>query len=583
MNDGAATSRRIIVRVLFLALLCAVTYTIGLTTHGLTNWQEGQRALVAREMHRAGEWLVPTAHGEPYLAKPPMIYWAQMLIAGGREALGYDAFVDEAEVRLAVALAGMLGVLATFFAARELFRGERWSGDDAAWWSALGLASGVLYVRSSRIGELDVLIVPFAVGAVGLVARAWCAADEGRDRWARWACVGLAAVLSTGAALTKGPPALLIVALAGYAPILLLAGRARASASAAGGPVGARVGLALLGGAALAAAGFSLAERVSLPWDMLGLGFFAVIGAAMGSALPGIVARRRAWGAALARTHPLLVMGVPVLVFWLWSRAVAARIGGEQLAALAERELDDNLRMLVLDSPTKNLGFMLYGVAPASIAAWLGAVWLVRERPALGARAWTPLVWTGLSYAAFSALGKGVARYLTPVWPGVAMLGGLWLAAMIHRTGAARLRPFVTAVFVVSALLQGWWYGYGREMLYADRSPRDLVREVMALSEGERPGRSLAVWKLSEPALDFYAGTRVTRWDERWLAENGGELASRPWTLLAIRDEKLDAALAAAGVTLERVQTTSLFRWRASRRPVEVWRVVPSAGAGPKD
>ena len=74
--------------VLALIAICAVTYFLGLATHGLTNWQEGQRALVAREMQQRSEWIVPTINGEPYLAKPPMIYWCQLVSARTRSLLG---------------------------------------------------------------------------------------------------------------------------------------------------------------------------------------------------------------------------------------------------------------------------------------------------------------------------------------------------------------------------------------------------------------------------------------------------------------------------------------------------------------
>src|SRR5690606_9868631 len=65
---------------LALGALCAVTFFVGLTTHGLTNWQEAQRALVAQDMAQRGDWLVPTVNGAPYLAKPPLIYWAQLAL-----------------------------------------------------------------------------------------------------------------------------------------------------------------------------------------------------------------------------------------------------------------------------------------------------------------------------------------------------------------------------------------------------------------------------------------------------------------------------------------------------------------------
>src|SRR5207248_897606 len=95
--------------------LCWLVYLPGLTTQGLANWQESQRALVAREMQSRGEWIVPTVEGRPYLAKPPMIYWCQIAIARARGAVS-----GEFELRLTVALAGWAGVLATYLVGRRM-------------------------------------------------------------------------------------------------------------------------------------------------------------------------------------------------------------------------------------------------------------------------------------------------------------------------------------------------------------------------------------------------------------------------------------------------------------------------------
>lgn len=86
---------------LILVALCAILYGVGLTSHGLTNWQEAQRALVAREMQGRGHWLIPTINDHPYLAKPPLFYWVQVAIA---DLLGRR--IGEFELRLTVALAG---------------------------------------------------------------------------------------------------------------------------------------------------------------------------------------------------------------------------------------------------------------------------------------------------------------------------------------------------------------------------------------------------------------------------------------------------------------------------------------------
>ena len=41
----------------------------------LRDWDEGTRALVAREMLVLNHWWHPTLYGEPYMLKPPLMDW----------------------------------------------------------------------------------------------------------------------------------------------------------------------------------------------------------------------------------------------------------------------------------------------------------------------------------------------------------------------------------------------------------------------------------------------------------------------------------------------------------------------------
>ena len=63
---------------MLITVLCLPLYALGATAIGVVNEQEAFRATAAREMHARSDWIVPTLHGEPYLAKPPLIYWAQL-------------------------------------------------------------------------------------------------------------------------------------------------------------------------------------------------------------------------------------------------------------------------------------------------------------------------------------------------------------------------------------------------------------------------------------------------------------------------------------------------------------------------
>lgn len=559
-----------------LALLCAIIYCFGLTTYGLHNWQEGQRALVAREMFREGRWITPTVHGEPYIAKPPLMYWVAISIGHARGWMGWEPFTDESEVRLTVALAATLGVLATYVVARRLLAPDKPEPDEetfarrAAWLSALGLATGLLYFRSARIGELDALIVPFVVVAVGAV-------DAARRRMrvkgtTHWAALGIAAIAGVGAVLTKGPPALLMIALAGYGPLLLRAvdACARTVASRRAETAGAVVvGIALM---ALSAPQLNGARALA------GLLCMGVMGALLGVWL-GRFARPGAFRAAfvaLHAGHPIVTLGVPVLAFWWWGHMVTQELGAEVVARLAGQELENNLRVLYLESPVKNLGFFAYGVAPISIAALGAAFWVMRDRPAFDSAPgrWTPFVWAGLAFMAFSLLGKGVARYLLPAWPGVAMMGGLWLATRLREREATasdsrRISALICAGFIAMGAAEAWWYGAGRQVYLQEETPREFVRELIpAVTDGR-----IGVYEVASPALDFYFDMPVTLWERKprdpartvsaLIAEAGrGEyllLARRETPGVIRRYGSILEPLRSAGFTVEEEPTRAVF------------------------
>ena len=99
--------------VFFLAAL--VLWGICLGNLPLRDWDEGTRALVAREIYRTGNWLHPTLQGESYLLKPPLMDW---LIA-----LSYKLFgVQEFSTRLPGAFFTACGVPLLYLVGRELFR-----------------------------------------------------------------------------------------------------------------------------------------------------------------------------------------------------------------------------------------------------------------------------------------------------------------------------------------------------------------------------------------------------------------------------------------------------------------------------
>ncbi|GAB4371512.1 MAG: hypothetical protein Kow0062_07140 [Acidobacteriota bacterium] len=166
---------------------------VGLGTVPLLDPDEPYYAIPAREMLASGNWLLTTFGGQPWLDKPPLLYWS---IAGSFAALGQG----ELAARLPSALAAVLTILLIPVIARRLGLSR-----------SAGLAAGLVYGTSvstlvvARLAITDSMLTlweTLALLAVALVLR------DPRPRWGvLW---GLAGGL---ALLTKGP--------IGLAPILL--------------------------------------------------------------------------------------------------------------------------------------------------------------------------------------------------------------------------------------------------------------------------------------------------------------------------------------------------------------------------
>jgi 4-amino-4-deoxy-L-arabinose transferase-like glycosyltransferase len=154
---------------------------------------EGRYAEIPREMLLRGEWVVPYLQGEPYLDKPPLMYWLVMI--------SYHLFgVHDWSARLVPALAVHGGILATFFL------GRRSLGERAALAGSLGLALAPGYMGIGRLLLLDGLLAFLMVLAL---LSAFEAVRTRRFRWGWWLLAAAACGLGV---LTKGPVAVLLLA-----------------------------------------------------------------------------------------------------------------------------------------------------------------------------------------------------------------------------------------------------------------------------------------------------------------------------------------------------------------------------------
>jgi len=153
---------------------------------------EGRYAEIPREMLLHGEWIVPQLQGEPYLDKPPLLYWLVML--------SYSVFgVHDWAARLVPALAVHATVLLVYFVGRFSL-GERTAYRGAL---LLTLTPGLLGV--GRLLTMDSLLTLWV--ALGLLAafEATRTSVLGRTWWT------VAAVACGLGLLAKGPIALVLV------------------------------------------------------------------------------------------------------------------------------------------------------------------------------------------------------------------------------------------------------------------------------------------------------------------------------------------------------------------------------------
>jgi 4-amino-4-deoxy-L-arabinose transferase-like glycosyltransferase len=177
-----------------------ILWSIGLGNVSLRDWDEGTRALVAREIYRTANWLHPTLQGEPYLLKPPLMDW---LIALSYRFGG----VKEFTTRLPGAFFSACGVPLLYLVAREVFL-QRLPAVFAA-----GVYLTLLpVVRHGRLAMLDGMAVSFFLLLLLCLLR--CRQER---RWALGAglCLGLIS-------FTKG---ILVVPLGAIAFAFLLAER----------------------------------------------------------------------------------------------------------------------------------------------------------------------------------------------------------------------------------------------------------------------------------------------------------------------------------------------------------------------
>jgi 4-amino-4-deoxy-L-arabinose transferase-like glycosyltransferase len=153
---------------------------------------EGRYAEIPREMLKRGEWVVPYLQAEPYLDKPPLMYWLVIL--------SYKLFgVHDWSARLVPALALHACIVITYLL------GRRSLGEVAARWGSLLLCLAPGFMCMGRLLLLDGLLTCLVTLAI---VSAFEACRREQLSWSWWLLSALACGLGV---LTKGPIAVLLL------------------------------------------------------------------------------------------------------------------------------------------------------------------------------------------------------------------------------------------------------------------------------------------------------------------------------------------------------------------------------------
>ena len=423
----------------------------------LVDRDEGWYAQVSREMLASGDWLVPRYLGEPWLGKPPLLYWC---VAAAFRVFGLHEWAGRLVSVLAMTVAVQL--LATL--ASELY------GRRAALFAGLSFVTAGLPAIVGKLLITDALLLLWILAACVTLWRI-------QTRGVTWTRAGVFWVFIGLGILTKGPAVLLFVG--GFALALYSLWRRHL---AGGAPAGARTDRCTLWLAS------PLCLLVAAPWYIL-------VARHAGTTL----VKQFFWYETASRlvSTPHGHGGPPVyylligLAGWLpWS----ALLPGAIIEAWQSRKSDAAARFsllwcglpwLVLElMPSKLPHYVLPCFVP--LALLVGRMWdRGLERAMTRSQRVALTIWVGVNHL----LGAGVlsAAWIwrsTPAAVPLGVLGVVFIAGFVLVSRAARRGRLMfawrhaVACSVAFHLLAGAWLLPALEPLRLSRAVAERVNAV---------------------------------------------------------------------------------------------------------
>jgi len=139
---------------LFLLTLGAAVFVPAIGTHDLWPADEPRYAQVAREMLESGDCLTLRINAEPYLEKPPLLFWA---IAAVSKPFGD---VSAISARIPSVVSALVVVALTYLLAARLYTPR------VAFWSALVLMTANRFWWQATHAQIDMLLTAFMTGCL---------------------------------------------------------------------------------------------------------------------------------------------------------------------------------------------------------------------------------------------------------------------------------------------------------------------------------------------------------------------------------------------------------------------------------
>lgn len=474
-----------------LGLVGLAVAAAGIANHELWTPDEPRVSGIGREMWQTGGWAVPRLTGLPFLEKPPLFWWAQVLV--------FEVFgrTSAALARLPSAVFGLATLFASYALGRSFFSRE------ASLLGGLVLASAWGFVQPSHWVIVDSALVLATTGVLACFARARTPAGWTQPGWlaGMYACVA-AAFLAKGV-IGVGLPAL------GVLVYLVWSGRLREF-----------LGLHLVVGTLAVVGLVSLwLWRVWLDAGGEGLHEFLVYNQ-LGRFIPSL--GEYTGGHERPITYYLVELPVDFLP-WSPLAILVGLAAWRRWRALPEGERD-GLRLLVaailpavavLSLAGTKRGLYLLPVFPplALIVGWWMAAGL--SAPAWEervARVWGAIVVGAAALLALAGLGTGIGLGASPgFWPWAAAGPALFAAAVwwlarqpVPTPAAAWLRTLVIVCL-------GWAIGLQLALVPLDpvRTMRPALDQVVQHVPGDAVLHLLDPTETTRGLVAFYTDQRA--------------------------------------------------------------------------